>query len=203
MNRSFRSAFAPALAGLLVLGASASALASDWDIDPSHSRVGFGVRHMMVSTVHGKFAKYTGTIAIDDADVSKSKAHIEIDAASIDTGNEQRDNHLKSPDFFDAAKFPKIVFDSTKVEKRGADGLNLAGNLTIKNVTKPVVLTVSGFTPEVKDPWGGVRRGATAQAKISRKDFGLTWNKSLETGGVVVGDEVTIELEVELTKKKG
>jgi polyisoprenoid-binding protein YceI len=202
MNRSFRSTLASAFAGLLVLGASASAFASDWDVDSSHSRVGFGVRHMMVSTVHGTFAKYTGTVALDDADITKSKVHLEIDATSIDTGNEKRDEHLKSPDFFDTAHFPKIVFDATRVEKRGADGLSLTGNLTIKSTTKPVVLTVSGLTGEVKDPWGGTRRGATAQAKISRKDFGLTWNKGLETGGVVVGDEVTLELEVELAKKK-
>jgi len=202
VNLSIRQVLASVIASALVLGASASALASDWDIDPAHSRVGFGVKHMMLSTVHGTFTKYTGAIALDDKDIAKSTAHIEIDAASIDTANAKRDEHLKSPDFFDTAHFPKITFDSTKVEKRGADGLNIAGNLTIKNVTKPVVLTVSGLTGEVKDPWGGIRRGASAQAKINRKDFGLTWNKTLETGGVVVGDEITIDLEVELTKKK-
>ncbi len=202
MISAIRTRFASFAAGALVLAASASAFASDWDVDASHSRVGFAVRHMMVSTVHGTFGKYTGAITLDDTDVTKSKAHVEIDAGSISTGNDQRDAHLRSPDFFDAAKFPKLVFDSTRVEKHGAD-LLLAGNLTIKNVTKPVVLTVSNLTAEVKDPWGGVRRGATATTKINRKDFGLTWNKGLETGGVVVGDEVTIELEVELTKKKG
>jgi len=200
MRRPLRSAVMSALAGVLWFGVSASALASDWEIDPGHSRVGFGVRHMMVSTVHGTFDKYTGSLALDDADIAKSKAHIEIDAASVDTGNAKRDEHLRSPDFFDAAHFPKITFDATRVEKRGSDGLSVTGNLTIKNVTKPVVLTVSGLTGEVKDPWGGVRRGASAQAKINRKDFGLTWNKSLETGGVVLGEDVTIELEVELTK---
>jgi polyisoprenoid-binding protein YceI len=202
MIRSIRSTIVSALAGVLVLGASASALASDWDVDSSHSRVGFGVRHMMVSTVHGSFTKYTGTIALDDADISRSRAHLEIDVTSIDTGNAKRDEHLKSADFFDVGKFPKMVFDSTKIEKHGADGLVISGNLTIKNVTRPVVLNVAGLTGEVKDPWGGTRRGATATAKINRKDFGLTWNKGLETGGVVVGDEVTLELEVELAKKK-
>lgn len=201
MNRSF-SRVASALAALFVLGASASALASDWDVDSSHSTVGFGVKHMMVSTVHGSFGKYTGTVNLDDADITKSKVHLEIDATSITTGNDKRDEHLKSPDFFDVAHFPKLVFDATKVEKVGADGLNLTGNLTIKNVTKPVVLTVTGLSGEVKDPWGGIRRGATATTKINRKDFGLVWNKGLETGGVVVGDEVTIDLEVELTKHK-
>jgi polyisoprenoid-binding protein YceI len=199
--RSIRSALLPFATVALLLGGAATAFASDWDIDSTHSRVGFGVRHMMVSTVHGTFDKYSGSIALDDADVAKSKAHIEIDAASIDTANAKRDEHLRSADFFDVAHFPKITFDATKVEKRGADGLALTGNLTIRNVTKPVVLLVSGLTGEVKDPWGGTRRGASAQAKISRKDFGLSWNKSLDTGGVVLGDDVTIELEVELTKK--
>lgn len=201
MLRPVRSALFSAAASLLLLAGSASALASDWEVDSSHSRVGFGIRHMMVSTVHGTFDKYAGQLALDDADLAKSKVHIDIDAASIDTGNAKRDEHLRSPDFFDVAHYPKITFDSTKVEKRGADSLSVTGNLTIRNVTKPVVLSVSGLTGEVKDPWGGVRRGASAQAKISRKDFGLNWNKSLDTGGVVLGDDVNIELEVELTKK--
>jgi polyisoprenoid-binding protein YceI len=198
MRRSF---LATTFAAALALGAT-TALASDWDVDASHSRVGFGVRHMMVSTVHGAFKTFTGAVAFDDKDVTKSKVHIEIDAASVDTGNGKRDEHLKSPDFFDTAKFPKITFDSTKVEKKSADALDVTGNLTIKNVTKPVVLSVTGLTGEVNDPWGGTRRGATATTKINRKDFGLGWNKALETGGVVVGDDVTIELEVELAKKK-
>src|ERR1700724_3660505 len=113
MRRPLRSAMMSALAGVLWFGVSASALASDWEIDPGHSRVGFGVRHMMVSTVHGTFDKYTGSLALDDADIAKSKAHIEIDAASVDTGNAKRDEHLKSPDFFDVAHFPKITFDAT------------------------------------------------------------------------------------------
>ena len=197
-----RSLVASALVGTLALGFATTALASDWDVDASHSRVGFGVRHMMVSTLHGAFKTFTGGVALDDKDVAKSKVHIEIDASSIDTQNQKRDEHLKSPDFFDTAKFPKITFDSTNVVKKSADALDVTGNLTIKNVTKPVVLTVTGLTGEVKDPWGGTRRGATATTKINRKDFGLGWNKALETGGVVVGDEVTIELEVELSKKK-
>jgi polyisoprenoid-binding protein YceI len=196
------SLWASLTAGALLFGTSATALASDWDLDSSHSRVGFSVKHMMVSNVRGTFGKYVGTVNFDDKDVTKSKTHLDIESGSIDTGNADRDKHLKSPDFFDTAKFPKITFDSTKVEKRGADGLNVTGNLTIKNITKPVVLTVSGLTGEVKDPWGGVRRGASAQTKINRKDFGLTWNKGLETGGVVVGDEITIDLELEMTKKK-
>jgi polyisoprenoid-binding protein YceI len=203
MHRWFRSATQGILAAWVVIGAAASALASDWDVDAGHSHVGFAVRHMMVSTVRGTFDKYTGSLTLDDTDMAKSKAHFEIDAASINTDNPKRDEHLRSPDFFDVAHYPKITFDATKVDKRGAGELTLTGNLTIRSVTKPVVFTVSGLTGEVKDPWGGTRRGATAQAKINRKDFGLTWNKALESGGVVVGDEVTIELEVELMKKKG
>jgi polyisoprenoid-binding protein YceI len=202
MRLSIRSAIFSTVTSVAVLVASASAFASDWEVDSGHSHVGFAVRHMMVSTLHGTFDKYSGLVALDDGDITKSKAHFEIDASSIDTSNAKRDEHLKSPDFFDVAHFPKITFDASKVEKRGADGLSLTGNLTIKNVTKPVVFAVTGVTGEVKDPWGGIRRGASAQAKISRKDFGLTWNKSLDTGGVVVGDDVTLELEVELTKKK-
>ena len=203
MNRTLRSALASSVAGLVILGASASAFGASWDLDPAHSNVGFAVRHMMVSTVHGSFAKYSGVISLDDADVSKSTAHIEIDAGSITTGNDKRDEHLRSADFFDVAHFPKLVFDATHVERKAPDALSLTGNLTIKNVTRPVVLNVTGLTGEVKDPWGGTRRGATATTKISRKDFGLNWNKALETGGVVVGDEITIQLEVELTKKSG
>ncbi|HEY4015311.1 MAG TPA: YceI family protein [Polyangiaceae bacterium] len=200
--RSLRSLAASAAAGLLFIGASATAFASDWDVDSAHSQVGFSVRHMMVSTVHGTFDKYTGWIALDDGDIAKSKAHFDIDATSIDTGNAKRDEHLRSPDFFDVTKFPKITFESSKVDRRGPGELTLSGNLTIKNVTKPVVFSVSGLSGEVKDPWGMTRRGASATAKINRKDFGLTWNKSIEAGGVVVGDEVTLTLEVELTKKK-
>ncbi len=203
MIRSLRSAALAFAAAIFFVAISATAHASDWEIDAGHSRVGFAIRHMMVSTVHGTFDKYTGSVAVDDADTTKSKVHLDIDAASINTGNSKRDEHLRSPDFFDTAKYPKLTFESTKIEKRGADGLIVTGNLTIKNVTKPVVLTITGLTGEVKDPWGGVRRGASAQTKISRKDFGINWNKGLDTGGVVLGDDVTIELEVELLKKKG
>lgn len=201
MNRTLRSIIASAVTGTFLLGASATAFGANWEVDPAHSTVGFAVRHMMVSTVHGSFAKYSGTIAIDDADVSKSTAHIEIDATSVTTGNDKRDEHLRSPDFFDTAHFPKLVFDATRVERKGDGSLAMTGNLTIKNVTRPVILSVTSLSGEVKDPWGGTRRGATATTKISRKEFGLSWNKALETGGAVVGDEVTIQLEVELTKK--
>lgn len=199
MIRSARTAVVALTIGAagLVTGIAAAA---DFDIDAAHSRVGFSVRHMMVSNVRGTFGKFAGAVMLDDQDITKSTATLDIDVTTINTDNAKRDEHLKSPDFFDAAKFPKITFKSTKVERSG-DGLNVTGNLTIKNATKPVVLKVGPIAPETKDPWGGVRRGTSASAKISRKDFGLTWNKSLDGGGVVVGDEITIELEVELLKK--
>lgn len=200
MIRSLRSVLASLVAGSLLLGAAAPAFAANWEVDAGHSHVGFAVRHMMIATVHGSFGKYTGTVALDDGDLTKSKVHVDIDASSIATQNDKRDSDLKSPLFFDVAHFPGITFDSTKIEKHGAHGLSVTGNLTIKGVTRPVVLTVADLSSEVKDPFGAVRRGATATAKLSRKEFGLTWNKPLETGGVVLGDEITLELEVELKK---
>ncbi|WP_394843591.1 YceI family protein [Pendulispora brunnea] len=194
--------FSKTVAVLLIAAAPATVFAADWDVDAGHSRVGFGVKHMLVSTTRGTFSRFAGSVAIDDADITKSRVHIDIEANSINTDNAKRDDHLKSPDFLDVGKFPKIVFDSTKVEKVGSDRLNVTGNLTIKGVTRSVILSVSGLTPEVKDPWGGIRRAAQATTKINRKDFGMTWNKAIEGGGVVVSDEVQIDLEVELTKKK-
>jgi polyisoprenoid-binding protein YceI len=172
-----------------------------YDIDGSHSRVGFSVRHMMVSTVRGEFKKFTGTAYIDEKNPASSKVSLEADVTSIDTGEPKRDAHLKSPDFFDAAKFPKLTFASTSVS-RAAGGYSVKGDLTIHGVTKPVTLDVEALSPEMKDPWGGLRRGTHARAKIDRKDFGLTWNKALETGGAVVGDEVTLDLDVELLKQQ-
>lgn len=188
----------PAAAWLLFVH---PALASSWDIDTSHSAVGFSVRHMMVSNTRGKFTKFTGAVALDDKDVTKSTVNVEIDAASVDTSDTKRDEHLRGADFFDASKFPKLTFKSTKIDKSG-EKLLVTGDLTIKNVTKSVVLTVEPLTPEVKDAWGGFRRGATATTKINRKDFGLTWNKALEAGGVAVGEDISIQLELELLKKK-
>jgi polyisoprenoid-binding protein YceI len=188
----------PAAAWLLL---AQPALASNWDIDESHSAVGFSVRHMMVSNTRGKFTKFTGALALDDKDVTKSTVNVDIDTASVDTSDAKRDDHLRGEDFFDAKKFPKLTFKSTKVEKSG-EKLLVTGNLTIKSTTKPVVLTVESLTPEVKDAWGGIRKGATATTKINRKDFGLTWNKALEAGGVAVGEEIAIQIELELLKKK-
>lgn len=174
-----------------------------YEFDASHSTVGFSVKHMMVSNVKGTFQKFTGSLYLDEQDPAKSKLSVDVDTQSIDTRNVDRDKHLASPDFFDSAKFPKMIFSSTKVERDGA-GYKVTGDLTIKDVTKSVVLSVDAIPAEAKDPFvGAFHRGAHASAKINRQDFGLKWNKAIETGGAVVGDEVTIDLDVELIKKTG
>jgi polyisoprenoid-binding protein YceI len=175
--------------------------AQTWEIDPSHSSVGFAVSHMMVSSTKGQFKKFSGTVVMDAKDASKNKIDVSIDAASVDTNDAKRDEHLRSPDFFDVKKFPAITFKSTSVKSKGPKKLAVAGDLTIRGVTKPVKFDAT-LTPEVKDPWGNIRRGAQASLKINRKDYGIVWNKSVDAGGVVVGDEVTINLEVEGTKKQ-
>jgi polyisoprenoid-binding protein YceI len=172
-----------------------------YDIDPTHSSAHFSVRHLMISNVKGEFTKVSGTITHDPDDPKASKLEAHIDVASLHTRDEQRDGHLKSPDFLDVAKFPDITFVSKSVEPDGHDEYLVKGDMTIHGVTHEVTLQVEGPTPEVKDPWGNLKAGATATAKINRKDFGLTWNAAMETGGVVVGDEVKINLEVELTRR--
>jgi polyisoprenoid-binding protein YceI len=189
-------------AGFLVTAMWAgTAQASSWELDPAHSTVGFSVRHMMVSNVRGAFTRFNGTLQLDDKDISKSSVQVDIETTSIDTHEAKRDEHLRSADFFQADKFSKMTFKSDRVEKKG-DIYLVSGSLTIRDVTKPVVLSVEGFGPEVKDPWGTTRRGLRGTTTIRRSDYGLTWNKTLETGGVVVGDEVTISIEAELIKKK-
>jgi polyisoprenoid-binding protein YceI len=172
-----------------------------YDIDPTHSSAHFSVRHMMVSNVKGEFTKVSGTVTHDPDDPKASKVEATIDVTSLHTREEQRDTHLKSPDFFDAAKFPEIKFVSTSVEPDGKEEYLVKGDLTIRGVTREVTLQVEGPTPEVKDPWGNMKAGAAATTKINRKDFGLVWNVALETGGVLVGEEVKISLEVELTRR--
>ena len=186
-------------AALLVL-VPALGLASTWNIDPDHTDVGFKVRHLMVSNVKGSFGKAQGVVYVDDKDVSKSRVSATIDTSSIDTGVVKRDAHLRSADFLEVDKYPAMTFVSTKVLPDGADRLKVTGDLTLHGVTRPVVLVVEGLSPQVKDPMGNLRRGASASTKISRKDFGLTWNKAIEAGGVAVGDEVAISIEVELIK---
>jgi len=167
---------------------------STWNFDLSHSRVGFTVRHMMFAKVHGQFNAWAGTVTAPDAGIEGARITAEIDVASIDTGNEQRDGHLKSPDFFDTAQFPKISFTSTRVEPH-----KLHGDLTIRGITRPVTLEIEdGGTG--KDPWGNTRRGFSAKGKIDRTAFGLTWNQAIEAGGVLVGNDVAIEIDVQLVK---
>ena len=168
--------------------------------DPAHSSAGFSVKHMMVTTVRGEFSKVQSTLTWDKEDPSKSSVEAKIDVASVDTHNEKRDAHLKSPDFFDVAKCPDITFKSTKVEKAG-DKYKVDGNLTLHCVTRPVTLEVEGPGQGVKSPWGTLSYGVSATTKVNRKDFGLVWNKALEGGGVVVGEDVNVNLDLEFTPK--
>ena len=184
----------------LALGMPVSARAATWELDAGHTSVQFSVRHLMVSNVRGEFGKVSGVVKVDDADVTKSVIEATIDVASINTRNPKRDEHLRSPDFFDVAKYPTITFKSTKAEKT-ASGWKVTGDLTMHGVTKPVVLDVEGPTPEIKDPWGNSRAGAQATAKVDRQEFGISWNKALDAGGVTVGNEVSITIVVEAVKK--
>jgi polyisoprenoid-binding protein YceI len=190
------------IAAIIALALPLVASASTWTIDPDHSNVGFKVKHLMVSNVKGSFDKHTGAVEINDKDITKSKVEVTIDTASINTNVQKRDEHLRSTDFFDVAKYPTMTFVSKKVDKAGKNKLKVTGDLTLHGVTRQVVLDVEPLSAESKDPWGNIRRGTTATTKIDRKDFGLTWNKGLETGGVLVGEEVTINLEIEMIKAK-
>lgn len=186
---------------IIALALPTFAFAATWTIDPDHSNVGFKVRHLMVSNVKGSFEKHTGVVDINENDITKSKVEVSIDTASINTNVQKRDEHLRSADFFDVAKYPTMTFVSKKVAKAGKDKLKVTGDLTLHGVTRQVVLDVDGPTKEIKDPWGNIRKGATASTKINRKDFGLVWNAALETGGVAVGEEISITLEIEMIKK--
>jgi polyisoprenoid-binding protein YceI len=173
---------------------------STWNIDPAHSVAEFKVKHMMISNVKGQFAKVSGVLNFDETDLSKSHVEASIDAASINTREEQRDAHLKSADFFHVEQHPTLSFKSTRITQVGDGELKVAGDLSIRGVTRNVVFTVEGPTPPAKDPWGNTRIGLSATTKINRKDFGLVWNAALETGGILVGDEVTITLDVQFVK---
>ncbi|AGC47764.1 hypothetical protein MYSTI_06491 [Myxococcus stipitatus DSM 14675] len=195
MKTTLKSAIA------LLVALPSLALASTWNVDPAHSSAGFTVKHMMVSNVNGSFNIKEGTVNLDDKDITKSTVEATLDAASVSTANAKRDEHLRAPDFFDVAKFPTITFKSKKVEKAGEGKLKISGDLTMHGVTKPVVLDVTGPSKESKDPWGNTRTGVSATTKVNRKDFGLTYNTALETGGVAVGEEVTVNLDLSLVKK--
>jgi polyisoprenoid-binding protein YceI len=170
-----------------------------YNIDPSHSSVHFSVRHLMVSNVRGEFSKLSGTILIDSDKPAASSVQAVIDVNSINTREPQRDAHLKSADFLDVEKFPTITFRSTQITLEEG-GAKVTGDLTIHGVTQPIALEVEGSTNEVKDPWGNQRIGMSATAKLSRKEFGLTWNATLETGGFMVGDEVKITIDLEAVR---
>ncbi len=173
---------------------------STWDIDSTHSSVGFTVRHLVIAKVHGRFGKFTGYVAYDDADALPQKVSATIDTDSIDTREGQRDGHLKSPDFFDVAKFPAITFQSTGIERSGGN-YKLHGDLTIRDVSKAVTLDVEDLG-QVKDPWGNDRRAFSATGHIDRKEFGLAWNMVLEAGGVAVGDRVDLSFEIQAVRRK-
>lgn len=196
-----RKLFVVAL-GLLPALHSAHAETTVWDLDNAHTSVNFSVRHMMISKVKGTFKTATGTLKVDDKDLSKSSADFTIDAKSIDTGNEKRDEHLRSADFFDTAKFPTITFKSGKVEKK-RKSMKVHGFITMHGQTKPLMLEIDGPTKAIRDPFGLTRSAVSATAKINRKDFGLQWNQALEAGGVAVGEEVDITIEAEFVKKDG
>jgi len=168
-----------------------------WNIDPAHSNAQFSVRHMMISNVKGEFSKVGGQVRFDPTQPGNLSAEASIDVSTINTREHDRDNHLKSPDFFNVEEHPTMTFKSKQAEKT-SDGLKITGDLTIHGVTREVTLDVEGPTPPMKDPWGNTRVGASATTKINRRDFGLTWNQALETGGILVGDEVKITVDVEL-----
>jgi polyisoprenoid-binding protein YceI len=171
-----------------------------WNLDPVHSIAEFKVKHMMISNVKGQFAGISGVLTLDERDVSGSRVEAEVDARSINTRDADRDAHLKSADFFDVDQYPTLSFRSTRVSRTGDNELAVTGDLTIHGVTREVVLDVDGFTPPAKDPWGGTRIGLSAMTKINRKEFGLMWNTALETGGILLADEVTITLDVQFVK---
>ena len=173
---------------------------SVWNIDPSHSAIHFSVRHMVVSKTRGRFTKWNGQIAFDPDRPEASSVQVAIEPASIDTADAQRDGHLRSADFFDVEKYPQASFTSTKVEDLDGDKYRITGDLTVHGVTKPVTFDAV-FEGSGKDPWGGERAGFSAALSIDRREFGLQWNKALETGGVLVGDKVELTLEVEAVKQ--
>jgi polyisoprenoid-binding protein YceI len=184
-----------------VLSLPAAAANSNWQIDPQHSSAQFSVRHLAISTVRGAFSKVTGTVALDDKDITKSTVDVTIDVTTVDTRESDRDKDLRSDRFFDVAHYPSMTFKSKKVEQVTPGKLKVTGDLTIRGTTKEVVLDVEGPTAPIKDPWGNQRAAALATTKVNRQDFGVKWNATLDNGGVVVSDDVSITIDVELVKK--
>ncbi|MEX2281510.1 MAG: YceI family protein [Gemmatimonadota bacterium] len=173
---------------------------ANWQVDAAHSEVGFAVRHLMVANVKGRFQNLTADLQLEESDPTHSRIRVDIDAASIDTRSEQRDQHLRSADFFDAENHPRISFQSDRIERVSDDRYRVTGDLTIRGVTRQVSLDTEVSGPE-KDPWGGERLGVSATTKIDRRDFGLTWNQALETGGLAVSHDVKINIELELIRQ--
>jgi len=174
---------------------------SIWEIDPAHSAAQFSVRHMMVSTVRGTFEKMSGSVLWDGNDFTTASVEVAIETASITTREPKRDAHLKSADFFDAEKYPTLTFMSTAIEAAGPGKAKMTGDLTLRGATRRVMFDVEGPTPAIKDPYGYIRVGATATTRINRQDFGVSWNALLDAGGVVVGDDVTITIDIEIMRK--
>ncbi len=190
-----------AVSTAVMLALSPAAQTSIWNIDPAHSSAQFTVRHLGISNVSGAFTKVSGSVTLDDKDITQSQVNATIDAASIDTRQPDRDKDLRSPNFLDVEKYPTLEFKSKRIVKSG-DKLQLVGDLTLHGTTREVTLDVDGPTPELADPWGNLRRGFSATTTINRKDYGVVWNNTLKTGEAVVGDNVKIQLDIELVKKK-
>ncbi len=198
--KKFRSlGVALAVLGAMALARSAMADTAEWALDGSHSRVGFSVSHLVVSTVTGRFKQVSSKVELDESNLTNSQVDLSIKVDSIDTDEPKRDEHLKSPDFFDAKKFPTIAFKSSKIVKVAGNKYKLTGDLTIHGVTKPITLDAI-VSDAIKNPWGKMVRGVKLTGKLNRSQYGLKWNKTLETGGVLVGEEVTLDIQVELDK---
>jgi polyisoprenoid-binding protein YceI len=179
---------------------SAPGTVTTWNLDPAHSLAEFKVKHMMISNVKGSFSGLSGTLKLDETDYTHSSVDVSVPVSTLGTGDEKRDGHLKSADFFDAETYPTMTFKSTNIDSKGGADYAVTGDLTIHGVTKAVTLIAEDVSVPSKDPWGNQRIGLSASTKINRKDFGLSWNSALETGGVLVGEEVTISLEVQFIK---
>ncbi len=197
--RKIHIALAAAATALLALGAAAAA--NTWQIDPQHSAAQFSVRHLGIATVRGEFHNVQGTVLLDEADATKSEVDVTIDAASLDTREPGRDKHLRSADFFDVEKYPVITFKSTRVERAAAGKFKVTGDLTIRGVTKAVILEVEAPAAPIRDPWGNLRTAASGTTRINRQDFGVKWSGKMDNGGLVVGDEVSITLDIEMIRK--
>ncbi|MGH9676477.1 MAG: YceI family protein [Candidatus Acidiferrum sp.] len=198
---SFVSRFAVAAGLAALLSLPATAASSTWQLDPAHSSAQFSVKHLAISTVRGAFSKVTGNVVWDESDITKSTVEVSIDVATVDTREPDRDTDLRSDNFFNVAKYPTMTFKSKKVVQVSPGKLKVTGDFTLRGVTKEVVLDVDGPSAPIKDPWGNARAAITATTKINRQDYGVKWNATLDNGGVVVGDEVSITLDVEMIKQ--